>query len=113
MLDSSLGWPVSRVFEGIDCTITDNSPEEIEAAVIEMLEVDHLTGQSKQLSELQTEFDNLRSKYSDTGGTAMSETFIQEYSLLLSLKTQTYPEKNRRGVYFQYLGNLSLNCDLE
>ena len=87
MLDSSLGWTVSRVFEGIDCTIVDNSPEEIEDAVIEMLELDHLTGQPNQLSELQTEFDNLRSKYGDTSGTTISGTFVQKHDLLLSEKT--------------------------
>lgn len=89
MLDSSLGWTTSRVFEGIDCTIVDNSPEEIEAAVIEMLDAEYLAGQPNQMSELQTEFNNLCSKFSDCGGATISESFAHKCSPLFPQNTQT------------------------
>ncbi|WP_244982423.1 TIGR04372 family glycosyltransferase [Cylindrospermopsis raciborskii] len=82
MLDSSMGWTVSSVFEEIDCTIVDNTPDEIDAAVIEMLEADGLPD-THELSELQTQFNALRSQYGDTGQITISQSFVQKHSSLL------------------------------
>lgn len=82
MLESSMGWTVSSVFEGINCTIVDNTPDEIEAAVIEMLEADGLPD-TRELSGLQTQFDALRSQYGDTGQITISQSFVQKHSSLL------------------------------
>lgn len=84
MMNSSLGWTVSSVFDGIDCTIVDNSPEEIELAVIEMLTKCEVPEAFNQLSDLQVAFNNLRIKYGDTGQMTISQTFSQKYSSLLN-----------------------------
>lgn len=84
MLDSPIGWTVSRIFDGIDCNIIDNSPEEIEMAVLEMLDKIKQPEDDDLLSDLQIKFNTLRSEYGDTGGMTISETFIQKHSELLS-----------------------------
>ena len=85
LLKSPMGWTFSRNFPGCgDCTIIDNSPEEIEAAVGEMLELtEKLTNWNDYLSDLQTKFNIVRNEYGDTGQMVISNTFINKYSELL------------------------------
>jgi len=84
MLDSPIGWTVSRVFDGIDGDLMDNTPEEIEAAVIEMLgKLENSPGSFNDLSDLQKRFNTLRQQYGDTGQYTISETFVQRHSDLL------------------------------
>ena len=83
MLDSALGWTVARVFDGIDCTITDNTPEEIEAAVLEMLEAEEMPETYNQLSELQSKFNSLRKEYGNLGQVTISESFARKHHSLI------------------------------
>jgi len=62
----------------------DNTPEELEAAVIEMLESVTLPDETNPLSELQTKFNSLRGAYGTTVGTTISETFSKKYRPLIS-----------------------------
>ena len=81
MLDSPMGWTVSRVFDGIDCDLIDNAPGEIELAVIEMLDkLENSAGKNNDLSDLQKRFNSLRMQYGDTGQMTISETFAQRHS---------------------------------
>lgn len=82
MLESSMGWTVSSVFEGIDCIIVENTAEEIEAGVIEMLEMEE-TNEPLVLSGLQNQFNQLRNDYGDTGQITISQSFIKNHSGLL------------------------------
>lgn len=83
MLSSSLGWTVASSFEGIDCTILDNSEDEIEMAVIEMMEASEIN-KPLVLSGLQNRFNEIRNEYGDTGQITISRSFIEKYDYLLS-----------------------------
>jgi putative glycosyltransferase (TIGR04372 family) len=85
MLDGPMGWTVSRVLDGIDGELVDNSPSEIESAVVEMLDkLEKSFGKHNDLSDLQKRFNSLRMRYGDTGQMAIAETFAQRHSDLLA-----------------------------
>jgi putative glycosyltransferase (TIGR04372 family) len=87
MLDGPMAWSVSRIYDGVDFDLIDNTPEEIELAVVEMLDNHESPAlKRKELSNLQQRFNELRQQYGDTGQATISETFIQKYSDLLRLK---------------------------
>lgn len=85
LLKGPMGWTFSKVFPGSsDCNMIDNSPEEIEAAVVEMLEItENLTDGKYCLSDLQKRFNIIRNEFGDTGQMVISNTFIYKYSELL------------------------------
>lgn len=83
-LDGPMGWAVSKVFYGIDGYLADNTPDEIESAVTEMLDkLENSPGAHKDLSDLQKRFNSLRMEYGDTGQMTIAETFAQRHSKLL------------------------------
>lgn len=81
MLESKSGWTVSSLLNDIDCTMVDNSPEDISDAVIEMLELKE--GKATQLSNSQSAFDELRGEYGPTGKCTIANSFIKKYHYLL------------------------------
>ena len=85
MLDGPMAWSVSRVYDGVDFDLIDNTPEEIKLAVVEMLDnLESPTLKRKELSNLQQQFNELRKQYGDTTGQmTISKTFIQKHSDLL------------------------------
>jgi len=89
MLQKPLGWTVSSIFDGIDCTILDNSPEEINQAVIEMFDICDLLSETENsalsyvLSDKQKKFNDLRHLYGDTGQMTIANSFIEKYNFLL------------------------------
>ena len=85
MLDGPMAWGVSRKYDGVDFDLIDNTPEEIELAVVEMLDnLDSPTSKREELSNLQRQFNELRQQYGDTiGQMTICETFIQKHSELL------------------------------
>ena len=84
IFDESMAWSVSRVYDGVDFDLVDNTPEEIELAVVEMLDnLESPTSKRKELSNLQQQFNELRQQYRDTGQITISKTFIQKHSDLL------------------------------
>ena len=84
MFDGPMAWSVSRKYDGIDFDLIDNTPEEIELAVVEMLDnLESPTSKRKELSNLQQQFNEMRQQYRDTGQMTISETFIQKHSDLL------------------------------
>ena len=86
ILDGPLAWSgASRIHDGVDFDLIDNTPEEIELAVVEMLDnLESPTSKRKELSNLQQQFNELRKQYGDTTGQqTISETFIQKHSDLL------------------------------
>jgi len=81
MLDGLTGWTISRIFDGIDYDLIDNTPEEIESAVIEMLDKHENAPETyNDLSVLQKKLNSLQMKYGDTGLLTISETFAQRHS---------------------------------
>ncbi len=82
IMDSGLGWTVSTKFENIDCTIIDNTPDEIESSVIEMLNITKPCESPHEMSDLQISFNKLRNKYGDTGQMTLSNSFAEKYSEL-------------------------------
>lgn len=85
MLEGPMGWTVSRVFPGIDCTIRDNTQEEIEAAVVEMLDLtESLNGGEVVLTTLQKQFNSLRNEFGDTGQWIISNSFLENHLELLN-----------------------------
>lgn len=87
ILDGPMAWSVSRIYDGVDFDFINNTPEEIELAVVEMLDnTESPTFKRKELSNLQLQFNELRQQYGDTTGQmTISETFIQKHSDLLRL----------------------------
>ena len=85
MFDGPMAWSVSRIYDGVDFDLIDNTPEEIELAVVEMLDnLESPTLKRKELSNLQQQFNELRKQYGDTTGQmTICETFIQKHSDLL------------------------------
>lgn len=80
MLDSPMGWTVSRVFSGIECNLVDNTSEEIETAVIEMLDkLEKPSDNCNSLTYLQKKFKSLQEKYGDTGQMTISDTFASKH----------------------------------
>jgi hypothetical protein len=85
MLDSPVGWGVSKVYPGIDGHLVDNTPVEIELAVLEIMSLVDLTTSQKciDLSDNQNSFNNLRRQYGDTGQMTIAESFIIKHLELL------------------------------
>ena len=87
MLDGPMAWSVSRIYDGVDFDLIDNTPEEIKLAVVEMLDnLESPTLKRKELSNLQQQFNELRQQYGEPGQMNISETFIQKHSDLLRPK---------------------------
>jgi putative glycosyltransferase (TIGR04372 family) len=85
MLDSPVGWGVSKIYSDLDGYLVDNTKEEINLAVIEMLNLlDVATDKDCiNLSNFQNSFNNIRRQYGDTGQMTIAESFIKKYSELI------------------------------
>ena len=83
MLDGPMAWTVAKSFEGVDGEFADNTPDEIKAAVIEMLDRLESSSNQDRLSELQQKFNDLRRYYGESGQMTISNTFAETHRDLL------------------------------
>ena len=84
MLDGPTGWTPAKTLKGIDYTSVENTPDELEMAVIEMMGTLDLSNEkSSSLSDKQVILNKLINEYGHTGKLKISDSFLCKHCELL------------------------------